>query len=291
MKLRIQAADDGMMLREYLQKKLRFSTRLVKRLKSVEGGLLINSKPATVRYLLAENDVLEVSFPPEERSHRMVAEDLPLDIVYEDEAVLIINKSSGMPSIPSQLHPGGTVANGVLAYYDSLGLPSTVHIVTRLDKDTSGLLLIAKHQYSHSLLSEMQRENLITREYIAIVHGHIEQQQGTIDLPIGRKADSIIERTVINSGQRAVTHYEVIRTFKDYSFVNIRLETGRTHQIRVHFSAIGHPLVGDTLYGGKVDILRRQALHCSKLCFRHPFNMRSVNITSELPLDMRRFLS
>lgn len=287
----IQTEDDGMVLREYLREKLLFSTRLIKKVKSKEGGLIINDKPVTVRYVLKKDDILKVSFPPEERSNTMVAEELPLDVVYEDKDVLIIEKSAGIPSIPSQLHPSGTVANGILAYYDKRKLPYTVHIVTRLDKDTSGLLLIAKHQYSHSLLSDMQRENAITREYTAIVHGKLKDWRGTIDLPIGRKADSIIERTVIETGQRAVTHYEVIRIFEDYSLVNIRLQTGRTHQIRVHFSAIGHPLVGDHLYGAKQDPFLRQALHCSVLRFNQPLTKKPIEIISKLPLDMRRFLS
>lgn len=278
--------DKNMLLREYLQEELKLSSRLVKKVKSPEGSLRVNGIERTVRYKLEQGDRLEVVFPPENISESIVPESMDLHIVYEDEHVLVIDKEAGLPTIPSQLHPNGTVANGVLYYYQQHHLPYTIHVVTRLDKDTSGLLLIAKHQYSHSLLTDEQRLHRIARTYQAIVHGTLQKKRGTIDAPIGRKANSIIERTVTADGKRAVTHYEVVKEFGDYSLVKVELETGRTHQIRVHFSHLGHPLVGDDLYGGKKEICQRHALHCAKLTFFHPLKETWLEFSSSLPKDM-----
>lgn len=291
MKWTILETDNGMMLRDYLIHTLQFSSRLVKKVKSTEGRILINGEPKTVRYLLKTGDTLEVHFPQEKRSASVLAENIPLDIVYEDEHILVVNKNAKMPTIPSKLHPNGTLANGILFYYDEQNIPFTVHVVTRLDKDTSGLVLIAKHQYAHSVLSDLQRVNEIERTYIAIVHGRLQKKEGTIDLPIARNPHSIIERIVSHSGKKAVTHYKVLEEVEEYSVVQIRLETGRTHQIRVHFSHIGHPLVGDDLYGGKLEQIKRQALHCASIRFVHPFTKKEMVFSSKMPEDMNLLLN
>src|SRR5699024_42782 len=153
---------------------------------------------------------------------------------------------------PSPHNQTGTVANGLLAYYEVNNIPYTVHAVTRLDKDTSGLLLIAKHRYSHSLLATSQLAGKVQRQYKAVIGGHLLDKEGTINAPIGRKADSIIERAVVKNGKEAITHYKVEAESEKYSFLDVELETGRTHQIRVHFSSIGHPVAGDSLYGGSL---------------------------------------
>jgi len=177
-----------------------------------------------------------------------------------------------------------------LGYYESNKIPYTVHVVTRLDRDTSGLLLVAKHRYSHSLLAKAQKLGKIKRTYKAIVEGNLEKVQGTIDLPIGRKQGSIIEREVNESGKRAITKYKTIKKFSSHSFIEVELETGRTHQIRVHFSHIGHPLVGDDLYGGNRMNIDRQALHCYKLRFEHPFTKETIELESKLPADMKNLI-
>src|SRR5699024_6209081 len=190
------------------------------------------------------DDQLEIYFPPEKKGYYMEAEDLPLDIVYEDPYIIIINKDPGMITIPSPHNPSGTVANGLLFYYEQNDINYTVHVVTRLDRNTSGLLLIAKNRYVHSLFSKSLAKGKVKRQYKAIVEGQLEPKKGTISANIGRKKDSIIERAVIKDGKNAVTHYEVQDQTKEHTLVNIALETGRTHQIRVHFSYIGHPLAG-----------------------------------------------
>lgn len=290
MKWIITEHHTGMILRSFLLDVARFSNRLIKKAKSADGEILINGEKKTVRYILQLGDLLEIKLPSEQKSDLMKSEEIPLQIVYEDDDLLIINKAAGIATIPSRHHPTGTVANGLLYYYEQNGLPFTIHIVTRLDKDTSGLVLIAKHQYCHSLFSTMQRNNQINRKYIAIIHGKMSEKNSVIDAPIGRKKDSIIERTVTNEGKRAVTYYQIVKETEHFSVVEIELETGRTHQIRVHFSFLGHPLVGDDLYGGRMGIITRQALHCAEISFCHPFTKEQMIISTELPIDMKKII-
>lgn len=277
-------------IRSFLKDEQAFSRRILKAIISDDGYVRLNGSAVKLNELLSEGDHLEVQFPSEEKGPFMKAERLPLTILYEDEFLLVIDKQAYMATIPSRHHPHHTLANGILGYYEQYAIPYTVHIVTRLDKGTSGLVLVAKHRYSHSLLSKMQRETKIKRRYQALVAGHLSGKEGSIRTNIGRKDGSIIERTVRPDGQKAVTHYEVIKETLSHTLVDISLETGRTHQIRVHFSSIGHPLLGDDLYGGEHTLIKRQALHCSQLSFLHPFTQHKIIVNSELPSDMKRLL-
>ena len=286
----ITEREKGMLIREFLLQKAFLSNRLLIKAKQAEGAILVNDVKKTVRYQLEAGDELTVIFPPEEVSAYLKAENKPIDIVYEDDALLIVNKPANLPTMPSRTHPSGTLANRIIAYYQKHHLPFTVHVVTRLDKDTSGLVLIAKHQHSHSFLSSMQRNNQIMRFYEAIVHGQMEQVKDVIDAPIGRHPDSIIERVVTESGQEARTFYQVKKKDEYKTFVHVQLETGRTHQIRVHFSHLGHPLLGDTLYGGKQHEIGRQALHCNEIRFTHPFTNEALHFTVPIARDMQLVL-
>ncbi|TYS61106.1 RluA family pseudouridine synthase [Sutcliffiella horikoshii] len=289
-----EARDEGKMLREFLKERQISKAALID-IKFNGGALQVNGSAVTVRYLLHKGDTVEVFFPKEEPSEDLVAEEIPLDIVFEDEYVLVVNKPAGMASIPSREHRHGTLANAVLGYYHLKGICATIHIVTRLDRDTSGLMLIAKHRHAHHLFSLQQKEFGVKRRYEALVHGEMTGAAGSacgkVDAPIGRKDASIIEREVRSDGQRAVTHYEVLRVGADWSHVSLKLETGRTHQIRVHMTYIGHPLLGDTLYGGFLfGGMSRQALHSCELCFFHPVEERDMTFRCELPEDMKRVL-
>lgn len=286
----INEEDEGQLLRHYLRETVQLSARFIKKLTSKPGYLLINDKHVTVRYIVQTGDVLHINIPDETRSEAVQPEDIPLQIVYEDDWLLVLQKEAGMPSIPSQIHPSGTVANGLLAYYDQYNLPYTIHIVTRLDKDTSGLMLVAKHQYSHSLLSQMQKEKQIYRYYEAIVEGIVQKDTHTIQKRIRRKPTSIIEREVHESGQEAITHFRVLKRYTEYTYISVRLETGRTHQIRVHFSHEGHPLVGDELYGGSTERLDRQALHCAKLQLKHPLTNELLTFQASVPNEWHTLL-
>ncbi|ASK64242.1 RNA pseudouridine synthase [Virgibacillus phasianinus] len=272
-----------MSIYDYLRTVQDFSHRIVKRVKETKGLLKVNGRCQIVRYELTAGDVLEAAFPPETIGPGLVPEDIPLSIVYEDEAVLVIDKPAGVATIPSFNHRSGTIGNAVLGYYQKQQIPYTIHVVTRLDRDTSGLLLIAKHQYSHSLLAKEQQANQVDRTYCAVVEGAISQTKGTIDADIARKEGSIIERVVGEKGKRAVTHYQVEKRSSAYTMVKIKLDTGRTHQIRVHFSHIGHSLAGDDLYGGSTENIDHQALHCMELQFRHPFTKKRMHFNSAPP--------
>jgi 23S rRNA pseudouridine1911/1915/1917 synthase len=286
---KITEKDEGKLVREFL-KEQNISRTALTDIKFHGGGIYVNGKFVTVRHVLRAGEVLEVHFPPERRSVDMVPQPLPLSIVYEDDYLLVVNKPPFMSTIPSREHPTGTLANALLYYYDQQQLPTTIHVVTRLDRDTSGLLLVAKHRHVHHLLSELQKQGQIKRRYEAVCHGQLSQDKGTIDAPIGRKSDSIIEREVREDGQRAVTHFQVIKRMQHYTHVSLQLETGRTHQIRVHMSHIGHPLVGDELYGGSREKLSRQALHSKELSFFHPFVQKEYCFRSDLPDDMKRLI-
>lgn len=292
MKWMIGQEHRGMNVRDYLRQVQGFSRRMLIAIKhQEEGGILVNEIPVTVRFLLSEGDEIEVIFPEEEKGPLMKAEDLRLKIVYEDDAIIVIDKQPFMATLPSRHHLTGTLANGVLGHYERKGLTNTVHVVTRLDRNTSGLVLIAKNSYSHSIMAETQKAGSLSRKYQAIIEGDIKKDQGTIHAPIDRKEDSIIERMVKNTGKDAITHFHVLDRLADHSFVEIELETGRTHQIRVHFSHIGHPLAGDDLYGGHTDHMKRHALHCFELEFQHPLRLEKLKVRSELPEDMKQLLT
>lgn len=284
----VNKEHQGMLLREFLKLK-ELSKRALTDIKFQGGKITVNGDEKTVRTVLNESDRVQVFFPIEKPSEDLVAEDIPFEIIYEDDAVLIVNKPFGIPSIPSREHPKGTLANGLLHYYQSIGLPSTIHIVTRLDKDTSGLMLVAKNRYIHYLFSKNELKN-VERKYLAIVHGRMNECEGVIRAKIGRKNNSIIERVISEDGQEAITHFKVLKSFEDYSIVELVLETGRTHQIRVHMSSIGHPLIGDDLYGGQTNTLKRQALHSYQLSFTHPIDQSIKKFETGFPDDLKNWL-
>lgn len=286
MKWKITSQYEGMLIRTFLMEIGGFSKRLLIKAKSENGKILVNGHHQTVRYVLRTGDLLTVILPRETIAARMKSENLPLNIVFEDENFLVVNKPAGIPTIPSSHQPTGSIANRLLYYYQTKGLPYTVHIVTRLDKDTSGLVLIAKHQYSHSRLSILQKSGGIYRKYTAFAQGRFKKELGTIDLPIDRMEGSIIQRTVLETGKRAVTHYWVIEQLSEYAQLQLQLETGRTHQIRVHLAYLGHPLLGDDLYGGTLSQINRQALHCKEISFLDPFSGQMKEFHANVPEDM-----
>lgn len=282
-------AEKGMLIREFLKAK-GISKAALTDIKFQGGAIEVDGKHATVRHVLQAGEELQVFFPLEERSEGMLAENIPLNVVYEDDSVLVISKAPYMSTIPSREHPAGSVANALLYHYDKQNLASTVHIVTRLDRDTSGLMLIAKNRFIHHLLSKQHQQKQVQRTYEAIVHGELVEESGTIDAPIGRKNDSIIERIVCEDGQKAVTHFQVLERFPDKTRVSLQLETGRTHQIRVHMAYLGHPLLGDDLYGGSKSEMKRQALHSMSLTFYHPVLEKQMTFHADVPEDMREVL-
>jgi 23S rRNA pseudouridine1911/1915/1917 synthase len=283
---KVAEEDSGRFVKEFLEEKNISKTALTD-IKFNGGDILVNGGHVTVRHSLREGETLSVLFPPEVPSEGLMPEKIPLDVVYEDEYILVINKPPFLSSIPSREHPTGSLSHGLLHYYDQHHISSTVHLVNRLDRDTSGLLIVAKHRHVHHLFSKEQKLHHIQRTYHALVHGELADDNGTIDAPIGRKTESIIEREVRADGQQAVTHYEVLERLEGYTYIQLKLETGRTHQIRVHLSHLGHPLLGDELYGGTRENITRQALHSHDLHFYHPLLQKSLSFTADIPEDMR----
>lgn len=277
---------EGQLLREAIAM-WGVSKRALTAIKFDGGALFVNGEEKNVRHRLAIGDVVSIVFPPEEVSDGLVPEYGPLSIVYEDEAVLVIDKPAYMSTIPSREHPTGSVANFLYGYFKEQGIASTVHIVTRLDRDTSGLMVIAKHRHVHHLMSEQQKKGLVHREYEALVEGLVNAQQQSVIAPIGRKETSIIEREVRADGQFAHTDLTRLATTDNLSHIRLKLHTGRTHQIRVHMASIGHPLVGDDLYGGSRTLLNRQALHCCFVQFQHPLTDQTLTFESTLPNEFR----
>lgn len=291
MEWKISKEHDAMLIREYLQVVKQFSRRMIIAAKSENGHILVNGEPKTVRYQLNEGDILTIVLPPERKGEDMKAEDIPLDIVFEDDDLLVLFKPAGIATMPSLNHRNGTIANGILNYYAKKNIPYTVHIVTRLDLNTSGLMLVAKHRFSHSLLSAAQIEGKIRRKYKAIIHGHLDNKAGVIHAPIEREEGSIIKRAVMETGKDAITSYKVEKELNEDTLVHVELITGRTHQIRVHFSYLGHPLVGDDLYGGSLKKeMTRQALHCFEISFMHPFKKQVMTFQLPLPNDMAQYV-
>ena len=229
---------------------------------------------------------MSIIFPREEGSEQLKGEKLPLSIVYEDDYVMVVEKPAGMSTIPSREHPTGSLANAIISHYEQIGHLATVHIVTRLDRDTSGLVLIAKHRHIHHLLSLSKSIKTVERKYKALIAGTLIPPIGTVEKPIGRMHSSIIKREVREDGQYACTDYKTLQSFETFSLIELKLHTGRTHQIRVHMAYLGHPLLGDDLYGGSRRLMERQALHCYSLRFIHPIHGKELSFTCSLPEDM-----
>ncbi|MCM3569976.1 RluA family pseudouridine synthase [Neobacillus mesonae] len=286
----IKEQNAGLQIKDFLKNEDISRTALTD-IKFKGGSIRINGEDVNVRYVLQTGDELMVAFPPEIPSEGAKGEELPLTILFEDEFLLVVNKPPEMNTIPSREHPSGSLANALVGYYQRQGLGAAPHIVTRLDRNTSGIVLVAKHRHVHHLFSIMQRKRKVERTYEAFASGNIADSSGTITAPIGRKDSSIIEREVREDGQYACTHYHVLERFPSFTHVELNLGTGRTHQIRVHMAFIGHPLIGDDLYGGPINRkLNRQALHCKKLKFEHPFTGEEMCFTAPLPDDLFQLL-
>ncbi len=274
-------------INQILKQKFKISARLQHKL-ITSKQIFLNGNQADSRIAPQINDVITVNLDFNEESENIIPTPIPLNIIYEDEALLILDKPAGIAVHPSISHYTDSLANGVKYYFDTIGLKRKIRPVNRLDLNTSGLIVFAKNEYVQECLIQQMQNNEFKKEYLAIVHGVFEKAQGTINLPIARKENSIIERCISENGQEAITHYEVLKTSNDLSLVHCTLQTGRTHQIRVHMSAIGHPLVGDTLYGPNFsDSITRQALHSYKISFIHPISHQIVSFTSELPDDIK----
>ncbi len=260
-----------------------------------EGFVTVNGKPAVKKHLVDEQDIITVAVP-EARPYALEPQNIPLDIYYEDAHLLVVNKPKGMVVHPAAGHADGTLVNALLYHCgDSLsGINGVMRpgIVHRIDKDTSGLLMVAKTDAAHKGLAEQIKEHSFLRRYETVVTGHLKATEGTVEAPIGRHPTQRLKMAVVpTNSKHAVSHYRVLRSYNGYDHVEVQLETGRTHQIRVHMSYLGHPVAGDTVYGGKaVKGFEGQCLHAKVLGFVHPITGETMRFESELPTYFADFL-
>lgn len=263
-----------------------YTPTCIKFLKKAESLITVNGKWEFVNKQLKENDILETVFIDEESSENVPSVEMPLDIVYEDEDMLVLNKAPNLPIHPTKGYEYTNLANGVVHSYEQQGFPFVFRSVNRIDKDTTGLVILAKNMLSGSILGESMRKREIRRTYLAVTEGELPKK-GMIDLPVTRREGSAVERCIDENGAKAVTHYERLHYANGHSLAKIRLETGRTHQIRLHMRAIGHPLPADVLYNPNFAVIGRHALHSWKLEFPHPITKEKMRFEQELPEDMR----
>lgn len=273
-----------------LKEQFLLSDRLITKLKKA-NKIYLNSLPTYTKKSVTVGDTVSVLIDFEEDNSNIVASNIPLNIIYEDDYLLVLNKPANIAIHPSILHFDNSLSNGVKFYFDKLGLKKKIRIVNRLDRNTSGIVILAKNEYIQECLIKQMKTNEFKKEYLAIAKGILESKSGTLNFPIARKEGSIIERTVSSDGDSAITHYDVVKEFNNLSLVHIVLETGRTHQIRVHFSHIGHPILGDTLYGSPSKLINRQALHSYKLTFIHPVTKKVVSLEAPLPNDIKNIIN
>lgn len=280
---------------KFFVRQLGISRALLAKIKFQGGVIQVNGKETNVLYELQRGDQLTITIPDEAEHETVQRDATPLDILFEDEHLLVVNKPAGVASIPSQYHPNGTMANRVKNYYMENDYPNKViHVVTRLDRDTTGIMLFAKHGFAHALLDQQLRAKQVEKKYVALVSGKIAdlKAHGEINGNIARDTSSLLKRKVSSTeGKPALTEYWTLYQHNDLACVDILLHTGRTHQIRVHFASIGCPLLGDDMYGGSMNRIQRQSLHCHSLRFTHPFTGKELQFTSPLPKDMAAVLA
>ncbi len=293
LQIRIDSKLENKSVKDILKNSLNLSNRLIIKLKKY-NQIYCNDKICYTNHIVKLNDIIKVNIDFVQEDN-IVPMHNDLDILYQDDSMLIVNKPAGVPTHPSMQHFNNTLSNYVKAYYLENNINTLIRPVNRLDKDTSGIVVFAKNQYIQESLIRQMQQHIFKKYYSCIIQGILSEKNGTITLPIARENDSIIKRCVNKNGQPAITNYTVEKEFeldsKKYSLLSIYLQTGRTHQIRVHFSHIGHPLLGDWLYGTKSKYISRQALHCQQIKFIHPINKEKVTITCPTPNDIMNILS
>lgn len=282
-------SDNYLTIRQVINSEFNISYNLLVKLKK-NKKIFLNGINTYIDKNIKDGDEISIIIDFEEDNSNIVPTKMDLSILYEDEALLIIDKPAGIPVHPSILHYDNSLSNGIKYYFDNIKLNKKIRPVNRLDRNTSGIVIFAKNEYVHDALSKQMQNDIFLKEYITICNGLFEEKTGIIDAPIARKENSIIERCVNPTGAPAITHYKVLKEFeidgKIFSELLISLETGRTHQIRVHMAYLGHPIIGDSLYGSESILINRQALHAYRVEFIHPISRQKIVITSNIPKDM-----
>jgi 23S rRNA pseudouridine1911/1915/1917 synthase len=282
--------DSGKTVKYILKARLMLSERLVKKLK-YSSKILCNSIPVRVNEYVNEGDIIEAHIDFIEESPDITPQDIGIEIIFEDDCMIAVNKQPNIVVHPTCSHPDGTVANAVMYHMLKNGEFNKIRPVSRLDRDTSGVIIFAKNQFVQEALIRQMNSNGFKKEYLGVVHGTVNKTSGTINLPIERKPGSIMLRQVSPTGDISVTHYNVLEYLEGATYLKFILETGRTHQIRVHCQAIGHPLIGDTLYSDIItQMINRQALHSYKASFTHPLTNNEMVLTAPVPDDINSLL-
>ncbi len=291
MKLTYIVTDSDESIKQILKNKFNMSDRFILKLKS-SNSIYINDVSVFINYKIQVNDILTIIENSKEDSSNIVPNsNIKLNILYEDDFLLIVDKPSNLPVHPSILHYEDSLSNAVKYHFDKIDLYKKIRPVNRLDKDTSGIVIFAKNEYIQECLVKQMKQNVFKKKYLAVLSGILEKDSGTISAPIARKNDSIIEREIREDGDLAISHFKVLERFNNMTLVEYTLETGRTHQLRVHSKYIGHPIVGDSLYGLQSPLISRQALHAYEVSFVHPINKEKMLIHSNLPDDIKRLVN
>ena len=284
----VKSSDES--IKQILKNEFNMSDRFILKLKN-HKSIFINNVSVFINFKIHSGDVLKIIENFEEDSSNIVSNsDINLNILYEDNFLLIVDKPAGIPVHPSILHYEDSLSNGVKAYFEKINLNKKIRPVNRLDKDTSGIVIFAKNEYIQECLVKQMKYHIFKKKYLAVLSGIVKDDFGTINVPIARKVESIIEREVRNDGNVAISHFKVLDRLTNMTVVEYTLETGRTHQLRVHSKYIGHPIIGDSLYGTESSLISRQALHACEVSFVHPISKENLVITSDLPLDIKNLI-
>lgn len=282
--------EDGLMIKQIIYGRLKLSRGLVRRMKK-GGGVYLNGQSAYITQRVKTGDHLQIVFADEPTS--VTPQPLDLDILYQDDYLLVINKKPDMAVYPTRTYPEKTLANGIAHLWQKQGLKCKIRLLHRLDRETSGVIIVVKDPYTYQIMVNQLRTRQLKRKYLAVVQGFLQKKEGVIDEPIGRSSSMkghALKRAVLSQGKPAQTYYRVVREYKELSLVQLELVTGRTHQIRVHLDWLGHPIIGDDMYFRPSDLIKRQALHAWSIEFKHPLTAENLVVRAPLPQDMLTIL-
>jgi 23S rRNA pseudouridine1911/1915/1917 synthase len=280
-------SETGITVKEILINRLGISGRLLKKLEKSKS-ILLNDKIAKINQITGNGDIITIIMEDEEEKN--IPQYIPLKIIYEDSDLIIINKQPNIVVHPTKSHVDGTITNGLAYYFKKSNIKKKVRFVNRLDMDTSGVLVAAKNPFGHQQMAKQFDNNMVEKGYLAVVEGVVKDNEEVIDSPIGKDEEDSIKNTVIDNGKKAITKLKVIERYSNFTLVELKIVTGRTHQIRVHLKSIGHPIVGDTLYNKPSEFINRQALHSYMLKFKPPRDDKFITVKAELPDDIKSLI-